>query len=233
MALPPFPNLLQIYIRADEETYIDPSGTSPATVDGNTLGRINDPRLVDPYLIQSTSGNRPSLQLSELGSLPCIRFDGTDDYFLLSHQLIPIQRTMFAVLKVPATGVQTIFCGGNSSLQWRIDNLKQRLVDCNVADIGLSTVGISANTWTQINASWDVQTRQGIFRSNKSNDGTVNGGSGVNGEFPIKFVGQNPTNSGEFYSGDIYMLLMYYSILSLSDKQTVESYISSETGNLV
>lgn len=230
MADPPITDNLQFYFRSDVGTFQDTAGSTPASSDSDSVARWNDARGGEPYLFQSTSGSRPTLQTNEINGLPCLRFDGTNDFFIFSHRLIPVTRTMYAVVKVPGTGVYTLLAGSTSSLQWRIDNLKQRYVDANVADIGSSTTGISSGTWSQINASWDIPTRGGVFRSNKAADGTVTGASGVDAEQPILGFGRKFVADVESFATDIALLMLYYGIHTTGERQSIENWITSEFG---
>jgi hypothetical protein len=227
VALPPLIDWLQFGCRSDSGTWQDTGASTPASSDGDTIARWDDLRGGEPYLFQSTAGSRPSLQTAELGALPCVRFDGSADNMIFSHKLLARRATRYAVLKIPSTGTYTIECGdANSSLQYRMDNLKQRLVDTAVADIGSSTTGVSAATWAQVNVTWDLT--DAIFRSNKAADGTAtNADKGMN---PVYGVGKNFPGSSEFYQTDLACYLLYFGLHTTGERQEVEDWITSEFG---
>ncbi len=234
MSSPPLTTDLQLYLRSDAGTFTDTAGSTPATSDGDNVKRWNDQITGGIYLFQGGSNLWPTLQTNEINStMPCVRFDGSDDFMSLSHKLTMIKGTMYAVIKIPSTSVYTLLCGGGATpatdngLQWRMDNRKQRFVQTSIADIGSGSTQISTGTWSQINASWDLT--NGIFRTNAASDANVTGSS--QGYYPFHVFGKNPSGPGsEFFASDIALLLLYFGIHTLTEKQSVESWITSEFG---
>lgn len=230
MSAPPITDGLQLYCRGDIGTWQDTGASSAASVSNDPIARWNDARGYSSaglYLWQTTSGSRPTLQTNQINGLPCVRFDGSNDFLDLSQQLLPAVRTMYGVLKIPSTSAYTIFCGDLNSLQWRMDTQKQRFVSCGVADIGFAGTAISGSTWAQVNAAWDLSA--GSFRTSKSADGSVSNSN--TGYKPILGVGRNYSGGGqEYYSGDMALLMFYYGIHSTGDRQSMENWITSEFG---
>ncbi len=58
----------------------DTAGTTPATADGDPVGRVNDAGGVPNNLTQATAGHRPLLKLAIQNGLQVIRADGSDDF---------------------------------------------------------------------------------------------------------------------------------------------------------
>ncbi len=226
MSAPPDTDRLFCYYNAGLGTYTDGAGTTPAVSDGDTVSLWKDQSLC---LNDLRAGTAPILKLAQVNGLSAIRFNGSTQYLKFSHAILPAVRTMYAVLKIPTTGVYTIVCGDGHSLQWRMDTLKQRFVEAAIADIGFSTTGISAATWAQVNASWDGSAGVlSAFRSAQAADGTVSA-SDYTAAATCFYMGANAGTS-EFFQTDIAALLQYYGVHTLAERQAVEAWIAGIWG---
>jgi hypothetical protein len=216
VALPPLIDGLQLGVRGDVGTWKDLSASVAASVSSDAVARWDDLRGYSGagiYLVQGTSGKRPTLQTGQINGL----------------------RTYYAWLKIPSTGVYDVVCGDDSSLEWRMDTHKQRLVQSFIADIGFGSGTVSDNTWFQVNASWDGS--NGVFRLNQAADGSVSL-SNV-GYAPILGVGTNFHTSGfpsytpaytNYYVTDMACLLVYYGVHDTTQRQSVEAWGAGEFG---
>ncbi len=209
-------------------TYQDTAQTTPATADGDSVAAWQD-QGGNHALLLATSA--PVLKTNQINtSLPCIRFDGSTTYFNFENAYLAPNRTVYAVIKIPGSGVYTLLCGLEGSIEWRMDTNKQRLVESFVVDIGFGSTTISNNTWTQVNMSWDGM--NGIFRTAAAVDGTVSVGS--NDFNATCFAGANrdfPTSSPvDYYATDLALLMEYAVVHTLTQKQSVEAWINSIWG---
>lgn len=226
----PFSNALQFLFRSNAGLFSDAAGTTPQSTNGGTVLRWKDQSDNGNDLVQMNVGAGATLQLNQVNSLPSIRFNGTSSFFYLSNVLVPASRTMYFVLKAPApvSGVQDLIAGNQGSLEYRIDTstgaLKQRLVNAGTADIGFATNTFAANTWTQINASWDFTT--GTFRQASAANGTASGALAIN---PVRYVGCQTANA-IFFSGDMAAILMYAGVHSTAQRQAVEKWLNGIYG---
>ncbi len=216
--LPPYPDLLQYYYRGDYDTYSDQAGATPAT-NGQTVLRWKDQGGLGNDLQIASAGL--VLETNQINSLACLRGDGSTTNFQLSNLFLSPNRTVFNVSKISNGGVNTVLCGGTASLQYRLDGLKQRLVNAGVADIGFATNAMSSGTWTQQNVSWDGQ--NGVFRQGSAANGSVGPTSYESVSNIMSRVGVH--SGGEFYGGDLALLMEYAGVLTTAQRQAVEAWI--------
>lgn len=224
--LPPLSKDLLLCWRADRGTFSDVAGTTPAVADG-TVALWLDQSANGIHGGQSTSGARPTLKANQINGMPCLRFDG-GDYLDMANAYTPVETTMYAVIKIPSTSVYTMTCGRPNSLQWRMDGRKQRFVNSGVADIGFGTNLAAANTWVQINGSWNLT--NGVFRQGRAADGSVTGTNGLSAIF--RFGVQ--TGSGgflqEYFQTDLAFLATFQGVHTTGQRQTIEDWINSVYG---
>ncbi len=226
MPLPPDADNLRYLLRADAGTYQNAAGTTPATADGDPVQLWADQGANHNGLVYNSAAVLKTNQINT--TMPCLRFDGSSNYYYHLDQFVSPLRTLYAVVKIPGSGVYTLVNGVSGALQWRLDTNKQRLVKNLLADIGFGTTTISNNTWTQINVSWDGQ--NGVFRTAAAADATVSFGSNVYGisRFAVG-VGGVSLNT-EFYATDLALLMEYAAVHDLTTKQSVEGWITSTWG---
>src|SRR4051794_27508517 len=73
------PGNLVLWLKSDTDTFQDSALTTAATVDTNPVGGWKDQGGANNHVLQATSGRRPILKLTQVNSLPSVRFDGSDD----------------------------------------------------------------------------------------------------------------------------------------------------------
>lgn len=224
--MPPDSSNLQVFFRSDVGLYKDLAGTIAATADGDAIALWQDQSGNNNHLGQSGT-NKPVLKLNQINiTLPCVRYDGTSTYFNFSNAFAPTARTIYAVIRIPSSGIYTIICGDSGSLQWRMDTNKQRLVNAAVSDIGFGTNTMANNTWTQVNVSWDFTT--GIFRMGGIADGSVTAANVGGGAW--RAVGAHVGQAGEYFLTDMAAIMAYNTVHSTTTRQSVESYLTSIFG---
>jgi hypothetical protein len=226
VTLPPLAKDLQFCFRSDTGTYSDTAGITPATADGTAVALWRDQSDNANDVAQPTLANRPLLKTNQINGLPCLRFDGTDDYLSFVNVLALPAWTAYAVVKADDAFVRTILCGNDHSAQWRIDGRQNRLVDANVADIGFGTHLMDFGTWTQVNVSWDLT--NGIFRMNSAADGTVTLAN--SGYVALRYLGSNVTGGAKEVARDVACVLLYSTLHTTGQRQSVESWINGIFG---
>ncbi len=224
MSLPPYSSLLQCLYRADAGTWQNTAGTTPATADGDPVARWDDQSDNGQHLIANASATLKTNQINT--TLPCIRFDGSTNWFRFPNVFCAAIRTQYAVVKIPDTGVYTIACGESGSLQWRADTLKQRLVSAGVADLGFGTNTFSANAWVSLNVTWNGAA--GVFRQANAADGTASG-SDYAAPGPNRYLGIN-AHVFEVFKTDMALFMMFAEIHDTTQRQAVEAWITGIWG---
>lgn len=95
---------LQTWLRADAGTYQDASLTNPAVADGDVVGGWQDMGGIGGSPTQSTGSRKPVLILGAQNGLPCVRFDGVNDYMSLTFPFGVSQPcTYYLVAKMAST----------------------------------------------------------------------------------------------------------------------------------
>lgn len=102
-----------LWLKADAGLYTTSGGSTPATADGDPVGRWEDQSGNSRHLLQATAGLRPTLKLAIKNSRSVVRFDGLDDWMRASFTLNQ-PHTRFIVFKfrsTPAGGVGAVADG--------------------------------------------------------------------------------------------------------------------------
>jgi hypothetical protein len=188
------------------------------------------------------SGNRPGL--TTLNGLPCLSFDGTDDYLLgnaangnLAQNVSGF--TMIAVVRYAVSNQQRCFAAstptannvrcllGVSTTQWQVGGRR------------LDAVGAEILSGGTVNNNFVVHS--GVLRYSVATAGTfINGASQVDTAFltagntvntasarSIVGGGANLTN---FLSGNLAELIVYRRAITPTERQSVESYLMQKWG---
>jgi hypothetical protein len=108
-------NLVAHY-RADMGTY-QSSGGAAASADGDAVGEWQDISGNTRHVSQSTAGNKPTLQLNEINSLPTILFDAVDDYLTRANFQAGSSGAYVFVMKLSAspTNSTTPLCASDTA----------------------------------------------------------------------------------------------------------------------
>ncbi len=217
---------LQLWLKADGTLWQDSARTTPATANNDPVGAWDDASGNANYAIQATAGFRPLLKTSVVNSKPVVRFDGTDDFLAFTATLVPAPVTVFVVLLPADSGVNTLTCGLTASLQYRIEGYKQRLVKCQVADMGFSSTAMSSTLFSIIGFTYSSP--DAAFRLNGAADGTLS--SAQTFTLPETVLGKNvgAGTDDEDFAGDIAELLYYDSVLSGGNIASVEAFLNAK-----
>lgn len=176
---------------------------------------------------QATSGNRPTYQTAEVNGLPVVRFDGSNDYMdCLTLTGSPAAVTMIAVVKPTGSGYRTIVgAHTDGGLQWRIDSSTnyQTLNKQFTAAVGTST-GAVGSAFHVVSASFAAGASyafelDGVASGSGSHAQTLTSGR----TFRI-----GSRNAAEFLSGDLAELIVYDSVLSGPDLDSVTAYLQAK-----
>ncbi len=163
---------------------------------------------------------------NQINGLPAVSFDGSDDSLDatgLTANTKPV--SIFAVVKPTDTSTRTIISGdGSGGLQLRIDP-KLTANKATVAAIGSSNTSLSAGTAYRVALTYSG-TGDWTFYLNGSADGT--GTNDQTFSTPTVRIGRN-VNSEDMF-GMIGEILIYNSVLSSTDRGSVDTYLSSKWG---
>jgi hypothetical protein len=108
-------SFLKSWRMADAGTFEDDAGATPAADDGDPVGQWQDQSGNGNHYSQATGAAKPSLQLAEQNSLPCVRFDGLGTYLQRAIHLSGSSGFMFAVLRMTShVSGETVFSFGDN-----------------------------------------------------------------------------------------------------------------------
>lgn len=226
MTNPPITSLMRGCWRTAAGAYADIAATTPS-VDGGHVRRLNSQGDNGIWIGNADALVSPDLNDNATPSGEGSLLFAANDWLRFSKLFHSPQTTIYVVARLSGSGVKTILCGAENSLQYRFDSGVQRLVSATVADIGLGDATQPENTWFQANVSWDLA--NGIFRVNGDPDGDVsNANKGYAG---FRDIGLNKAAlDTEPFVGEIAFLGLYSDIHTLGQRQDMESWITDEFG---
>jgi len=221
---------LQLWLRSDAGV----TTSSGAVTDwADQSGNSNDAS-------QSTSASRPALNTTGQNGYPYLTFDGSDDYMLISSVLglTDYPFTIFAVFNQDdSTTSEESVCGLN-------DNSATNEYHTLAADASGDLLRSASNSGTEYSstkaydpedftvavANFDSATSRTVYHQDGSGTTDTNSVafSGNLDEFLIGRLQQS--GSTQDFTGDIYEILVYNSILSDNDRQKVLHYLNKKYG---
>jgi hypothetical protein len=95
---------LKLWLKADAITGLS---------DGDPVGTWEDSSGDNRDATQGTASKKPTYQTGEVNSLPCVRFDGADDYLSFTDPTVATAHTVFLVVKWSAFGGVVLGDSGN------------------------------------------------------------------------------------------------------------------------
>ena len=95
---------LVLWLRADQGRYTTAAGSTPASTEGDPVGRWEDGTSNARHVVQATAGARPTYRTTTRRS---IRFDGTDDYLSYAGSLTDLLGTLVLAFATGATAFAT------------------------------------------------------------------------------------------------------------------------------
>lgn len=147
---------------------------------------------------QGTSGNRPTFETAEIGGLPVVRFDGTDDRLVVGTSLFTYTgaATILAVTRIasaPASDFSAIISqnGGGSSLA--LAPQKFPVAGVNFSTDIYAPGGVASNVSTSTSTTYVVAAAWSDWSAHKTDSGTI---LQVNATGTFTAYGSNPSALG-------------------------------------
>lgn len=227
---------LQLWLDADDSDTI--------TLNGSTVSQWDDKSGNDYHVTQSTASYQPTYNTAQLNGKNVVTFDGSDDHILndsvasvASGNDVPI--TMFVVFKQLSSGTNEygVVFGSSSSIQplFCMMTNSNQLAAQQRTDAGTLTAAYSSVSST---SAYRVQS---IVLSSSNLTVFDNGTSAASSSFSPAQTTLNTFTLGTwrrsgsmngvaFLHCDIAEVIIYNSALSTSDRESVESYLSTKWG---
>jgi len=224
------------WYRSDQGLWQD-AGVTPATSDGDPVGRWEDLTANADHLNQSTAANKPTLQNGAtdlLNGHPVIRFDGTNDSLQGAYTTagtLTQPATLFAVAALDAVSVNndatTVLTDGDDSTNRMIfaktsagDPDNWRIISGAQLDGGAA------------DSDWHIWTVLfNILASQFWKDGVTEGGPGnTSGQTPDGLTAGSSYAGSSNWDGDITEIIIYDANLPDADKNQVAQYLADRYG---
>jgi hypothetical protein len=225
----------------------DSAGTTPVTADGHPVGKILDKSGNGYHASQSTASKRPLYRTS--GGLSWLEFDGVDDSLSLSGSGLNILRnspaaTGIAAVKDNTPGSLRVFlqvtrqADSNTRYQMRTSassayEMQTRWDDVTSTVVSGGTVTGSSQVVTM---SADFATGGSGSHKIRVNGTQVASGAQVGGAGNTPDTASQRVSVGSFveianwYSGRIFQLILFRSVLNAANLALAESYVAGKAG---
>lgn len=225
MPLPDTANLWAHYI-AGTGTFQNIDGTTVADDDGEVVGYWTDQSGNGRHLIAGGNDTtRPTIQTNEINtSLPCVRFDGSNDMLLTADSALAPPFCMFIVVRIITSNYFDAVLGERDAkaqgFSLTIDNVGTGRCRVQGGTGGYAQTGpLALNTW-------------GIFDFDESRTATNNVASGAAATYTSTLdalrVGDSPEAGFGFAECDIAEIIVYSSNKSDSEVQPIYDYLNEK-----
>lgn len=197
---------------------------------GNSVSSMTDWSARGNTLVQAGIGVKPTFATSQVNGLAAYSFDGNDYVAKTSATGIGASAlTAFAVVLRNGTGGRrTIFYAGdvnNSGRQVVIDaSEKFRLTKSQVAEVGASTTVVSNSSYELWCVTFDG-TNYAFYRNGTLDNSGSQAMSFVDTTPTLYVGGTASTGVSEQMDGKLALGVLYDSVLSTSDRQSVENKV--------
>lgn len=190
--------------------------------DGDAVGSWTDSSGAGNALVQATAGKKPLYKTKILNGMPVVRFDGTDDVLVSAGGMTGTPKHAFAVAKYAAAtfaNYDGLFTGVSAQ-----------------ADLVLTgnVGGLSSAIWYDDATLSTVYRKDGVDFAENNMVGPMNAFAYMSiscaGGWTTSLVpqiGQDRNNGARFWNGDVAEIFVYNSVLSTTDRNSIEAYLVS------
>ena len=242
---------LALWLNATTGLFDATSGGNAVTTNAASVARWEDQSGNSRHATQSISGYRATLRTSVQNSKNIIRFDGTDDFFTGVADALPLvnlstRLTFFMACLPDLASRQASYGGGgiirgmqtDSSEGWYfgVRSTGKFAFNQNSGSNAciVSTSTLTTNTAYVIGSVYDgsagitASSRIKNFLSSTEETDVLDDGSGGWGSG--EEIGRGYTSSSYYFKGDLCELVIYDSVLSTANIQSVVDYLKSRWG---
>lgn len=206
-----------LWLKADAGLWQNTGGTTPASADGDPVGRWDDQSGNGNNFTQGTSGKKPVLKTAILNGNPVVRLDGVDDDFSTSLTLGDYH--LFFVVKQTGDGGILAALAANAP-QTRIGQTGNKLSTYDgTNNPQSSTLGVAQGSWSLLEfsrASGTVSFRQ---NGNDYSTGLMTS--------PNTFTRFGSINGSLFLAGDVAEVIAYAASQATGPAAQVRAYAAA------
>lgn len=181
----------------------------------------------------NNTGGGATLSGSQLNSLNTLTFPGSSaGRYILPAGLSLVQATIFLVLNPASAAGEDLLAGLANSLELALTlsagSIFLYMAIDNVAVIAINGTALPINTWTQVNATYNSSTGAYAFRAAQA---AQSSGTSVHSVGAASTgIAYNPVTAGSDFNGQIAEMLVYGRALTLTEIQSIETYLHAKWG---
>lgn len=182
---------------------------------------------------QATSGNQPTIVANEINGKNIIRFNGTTSKMSLpASSTLGIQSNpyeMFMVAKSSSSNIQFLISGAtNEQFEYHLNGTTgARFIPITSTYLDLGTSGNFTDGNTHV-FSARASSSGGAVRVDGNDGGTSSANILSSNSGALQLGARSDGNY--YFNGDIAEVILYNSVLSSSDRSTVEQYLANRYG---
>lgn len=211
---------LKLWLRADALALSD---NDPVATWPDSSGEGND-------ATQATSGSRPTFKND--GAFPIVRFDGSDDFFDLPDFASGLTAgEIFIVVKIdadpPPEAQSGLWVFGSAATATHFPFSDGTVYDGFATDTRKTTV----NPTPSLSAAYrlyNISSQSGEWTSRLDGTQIFTTGTNTVGWTTTPKIGKSEGGASYFFDGDLAEVIMYDSVLSSGNRDSVETYVADE-----
>lgn len=214
--------------------FTDSAGTTPATADGDAVGKWSDKSGNGNHATQSSGVNKPTLKLSIQNSKNIVRANGTSSYMSLPSVPLQAPYTVYLVFKKTATdNIFELASGGASDVGYLFECWSDNAIYGPIKSAFTGTSGVWKKTLTNFYGSFtlfqsDTDGTTAAVRQNGSVLSlSVAGGSAT---IPATWTKLFYGDTSSFANGDLAETIWFSSQHGSTTRALFNAYFSAKWG---
>lgn len=203
---------------------------SLALSDGTAVTTWTDSSGAGNDVTQSVAGSKPTYKAGIQNGQPVVRFDGSADHLIKASgaaTMLALPITIAVAAKRDTTDAfQKSYVGSVAGVEGQLQI--QGVAGVNTIRSYYGTVladGIPGTSWHVVVFTADAAGSANIYLNGAAPSSGATGTTIAAGDFGVA-----TTAAGQFWDGDIAELLIYDTVLSTGNRDSVESYLGSKYG---
>ena len=238
---------LQLWLDASDSgtLYTDSAGSTPATADGDPVGRWADKSGNTAHALQTDGTQKPTLKLAIKNSKNVCRFNSTSSKMLGTLLAKNTDCTMVAVLRMNTSdaswraALTTGFLNSTTATSGQIHGLIKQNNTNNKMLVTSFTGATDGNPSQSMGANWAscfaTFTNTGTNASRIWVNGTAAVGdpktvTAITDQGYVYYIGRGLQAASEFWNGDLAELMIYNVALGTINQTSIQEYLNTKWG---
>jgi hypothetical protein len=238
---------LQLWLDASDSgtLYTDSAGSTPATADGDPVGRWADKSANTAHALQTDGTQKPTLKLAIKNSKNVCRFNSTSSKMLGTLLAKNTDCTMVAVLRMNTSdaswraALTTGFHNSTTATSGQIHGLIKQNNTSNKMLVTSFTGATDGNPSQSMGANWascfatftDTGTNASrIWTNETAAVGDPKTVTAITDQGYVYYIGRGLQAASEFWNGDLAELMIYNVSLDATNQTFIQNYLNSKWG---